>query len=246
MALWCRDCPVVTVPRGQTPKRVTLVMPYYENPSFLRYQQDGWRALEDDHVCEHVSVIVVDDGSPEPACLQTPLPFPVRLFRIETDIRWNWLAARNIGAHHADDGWLLLTDLDHVVPEETFRSLVFGRHDPAVVYAFSRYEHTGDPIAPHSASFFMTKKMFWKIGGYDERLAGFYGTDGLYRRRVAAIAPIHVLTESLMRYERIGDSSTTRYERKAAMDSGLKAKVASLPKHSPPKTLSFAYHEVTA
>ena len=83
-----------------------------------------------------------------------------------------------------------MTDIDHVLPASTAQALIYGQHDPKVVYAFSRIEHTGEKVNPHSASFLMTKKMFWKIGGYDEELSGHYGTDGDYRRRLATKAGI--------------------------------------------------------
>jgi hypothetical protein len=244
--LWCAHLPTVTVQRSGVAKPVTIVMPYYENPRFLQTQIDGW-ATWPAELRARITAIVVDDGSPTAAAepvIAASRPFPIRLFRIEVDRRWNWLAARNIGAHHAHDGWMVLTDIDHVIPEETMRSIVFGQHDPSVVYAFSRREHTGEVIAPHSASFLMTRAMFWKVGGYDEALSGHYGTDGDWRRRCAAVAPLQVLSDVLVRHEFVGDSSTTRYLRKQPEDSAVRAIVAARGKGWKPKTLSFTYHEV--
>lgn len=244
--LWCDGLPHVTVSHGTTPKRVTLVYPYYEAPKFFERQQENWLAYSQE-LFGHWSAVVVDDGSPvSPARLAYCNPH-VRVFRIERDVPWNWLAARNIGAHHAADGWLLLTDMDHVVPEETLRGLIYGQHDPGVVYAFSRMDATAGAIHPHSASFFMTRAMFWTIGGYDERLSGVYGTDGLYRKRLAATAPIQILSDVLVRYEYVADSSVTTYERKTeAMGAAKRAKLAAIRPGSTPRTLSFPYHEVTA
>ena len=64
--LWCRDLPVVTPPEGDRPTAVTVVLPYYENPSFLRRQAASWAAWPAE-VRAVVSMIVVDDGSPVPA-----------------------------------------------------------------------------------------------------------------------------------------------------------------------------------
>lgn len=245
--LWCKDLPFVEMPQGSAPKRVTFVIPYYCNPQFLR-RQLGWWSTYPWHVSAHLTFIVVDDGSPESpaeeAIVGHPIPRCFRLFRIEEDRRWNWLAARNIGAHHASEGWLLLTDIDHVVPATTAEALVYGQHDEAVVYAFSRREHTGEPATPHSASFLMTRQMFWTIGGYDETFSGYYGTDGQYRRRVAKRTKIEVLRDVLIRHEYQGDSSTTRYLRKQAEDAAVRRIAATLPKSHKPKTLSFPYHEV--
>lgn len=243
MALWCRDMPTVTAPMGDTPKAITLVVPYYENASFFAEQVRGWLQYPAD-LLRFLRVIVVDDGSPQPAKPRPDVPF-LRLFRIQQDVRWNWLAARNIGAHHAEPGWLLMTDMDHVLPVDTLRGLVFGQHDPSVIYAFSRREHTGEPIGPHSASFFLTRDLFWRIGGYDETLSGHYGTDGDWRRRMAKHAPIQVLTDELTRFEYVDDSSTQRYLRKQPEDAAVKRLVAARKPGWRPKTLSFAYAEVT-
>ena len=247
MALWCRDFPTVTVPQGAEAKPFTLILPYFENPQFLRTQV-GWWSTYPSNVSAHLKAIVVDDGSPvtpaQDVLDRRTDPFPVRIFRIEVDVRWNWLAARNIGAHHADDGWILLTDMDHVLPASTAEALIYGKHDPKVVYAFSRIEHTGEKVQPHSASFFMTKAMFWKIGGYDEVFAGKYGSDGQYRKRLSKTAKIEILQDRLIRHEYVGDSSTTTYLRKQPEDAEVSRIAASLPANHRPKVLSFPYHEV--
>jgi len=243
MALWCRYCTTTPLTVGGPPQRVTLVLPFYENHEFIQTQAVSWRAWAP-AVRDHLEVIVVDDGSPVPLVLDPPDGVRVRHFRIEVDYRWNWLAARNIGAHHAAGDWLLLTDMDHLVPSTTMHVAVFARLDPAVVYAFQRREHTGERIAPHSASFLMTKSLYWKIGGYDEALSGHYGTDGEYRRRLAQQAEIQILPVPLMRHEYVGDSSTTRYQRKQPEDAAVRRLVASRPPTWTPTVLSFPYHEV--
>lgn len=242
---WADKLPRVRIARGETPKRVTFIYPFYENAQFLQRHLKHWAAFPAE-LRKHLSAIIVDDGSPTPARFDVVAPFPIRLFRIDIDIKWNWLAARNIGAHHADEGWLLLTDMDHLIPATTASSMIYGRHDPACVYAFSRTEHTGQIIAPHSASFLMTREMFWKTGGYDEALSGHYGTDGEFRRRVARVAPIQVLTDDLVRYEYVTDSSTSRYPRKLPADAdAVRRLVEARSKDWTPKVLSFPYGEVS-
>lgn len=240
---WSADLPVVTVPQSAVPKPVTLVLPYYENPVFLK-QQLAWWGTYPAHLKEHFSVIVVDDGSPTPCTIVDP-PVAVRLFRIEVDVRWNWLAARNIGAKHAE-GWCVFTDMDHVIPANTLDSLVYGQHDARTIYGFSRVESTGDSLGPHPNSWFMTRSMFWNVGGYDETLSGHYGTDGSWRRRLAKTAPMQILADRLVRHEYVGDSSTTAYKRKQPVDAAVKRLDRSTKPGFQPKVLSFPYHEVPA
>jgi hypothetical protein len=167
----------------------------------------------------------------------------VRLFRIEVDVRWNWLAARNIGMKHAE-GWCVLTDMDHVIPESTLDALVYGQHDARTIYGFSRVESTGEKANPHPNSWFLTRSMFWNVGGYDETLSGHYGTDGSWRRRLAKAAPMAILADRLVRHEYSGDSSTTGYLRKQPIDAAVSRLDKSRDAGFSAKVLSFPYHEV--
>lgn len=245
--LWCAAFPTVRVPQGAEPKRVTLIYPYYRNPVFLGQHLAWWHTYPE-HLRQYLSAIIVDDGSPEPAynaLKNREWPFPIRLFRIGVDVRWNWLAARNIGFHHASEGWCMVTDMDHVIPQTTAESLVYGKHESSVIYGISRIEHDGTKIPPHPNSWFLTRQMFWKVGGYDETMSGHYGTDGDWRRRLAATAPLQILEDRLIRHEYQQDSSTTAYLRKQPQDAGVKRIVAARSKGWKPKTLSFPYHEVS-
>jgi hypothetical protein len=250
---WDAGLQRVSVRHGSTPKPVTLVLPYYGNPKFLGDQLRWWRELPAD-LRAHLRLIITDDGTPwslGPAAsvlVGAELPFPTRLFRISVDVPWNWLAARNIGAHHAEDGWLLLTDIDHVARQATLERLVYGEHLPEVVYGLSRIEHDGRPVHPHSASFFLTRDRFWQIGGYDERYSGYYGSDGCFRKRLRANAPLVILDDvRLERHEKRGDSGTTTYQRKLQADNEAIARITADIEASgePPRVLSFPYEEVT-
>lgn len=244
------DARLIKLEPGE-PKPVNLVWPYYENPQTLS-DQLGRLALLPHSIKAHLSVIVVDDGSPDhpaeaiarQALDQLELP-PLRLFRLAVDIRWNWLAARNVAMYHAPEGWSALTDIDHAWPSETLAGLVGDRHDPRCIYRFQRRElKSGAPLLPHPNSFFITKETFWKVGGYDEELSGFYGTDGDWRRRCAAAATILTLPDFLERNEHDRDSSTVRYLRKQPIDAGKKAIIRKRGKGWRPRVLSFPYAEV--
>jgi hypothetical protein len=208
---------------------LTLVLPYYENPGMLAEQLRAWASFPET-ISAHLDVIVVDDGSPtRPAALP---PAPVagvrsfRLLRTDIDIRWNWLFCRNLGVHLARTEWVLLTDMDHVLPAATADFILGVKLDPRKVYRFSRVDAPRPlpyaidecaPYKPHPNTWLMTRATFDQIGGYDERLSGCYGTDGEFRDRVhRAARSVELRPEVMVRYPReiIADASTVGFTRK--------------------------------
>jgi len=207
-------------------RSLTLVLPYFQNAGMLLEQQKMWSEYASD-LKAHFHAIVVDDGSPlEPA---EPYVSPTgiasfQLFRVGVNIRWNWLTCRNIGMAFARTDWVLLTDIDHALPEKTLDKLLTMPLEEDSVYRLGRvdaphqwpYALLDCPVREskrfHPNTWLMTRAMYDRIGGYDERLSGCYGTDGEFRDRVHANAravctlPSHVL----VRYSRevLPDAST--------------------------------------
>ena len=197
-----------STPGGVNSSELTIVLAYYDNPSMLEFQWQqiaGYsKALRD-----RIEVIIVDDASPITAALSVVRPKSLpkhRVYRIAKDIPWNQDAARNIGAHEASSPWLLLTDIDHVVPEETLRGLLDLDKDPTVFYTLGRTKFFGDGVRePHPNSYVMTRGMYWAIGGHDEDYAGIYGKDYLFRKRVLKeTREVHL---SDLRLARVGTSN---------------------------------------
>lgn len=236
---------------------ITLVMAYYINPGMLKRHYDTLKELTP-KVREQVHVVVVDDGSPQGVAF--PPPFELRdmsiqIYRIDVDIRWNQDAARNIGVAHAETNWVLLTDIDHMVRPRTWKFLTSQAElDTGIVYKFRRVSEPELQLyKPHPNSWLMTKKVFDEAGGYDERFAGLYGTDGDFRDRVVPLArEVVMLKESIIRVPRqvTPDASTTTYLRKQPEDvvglRTVRAKIAQLKEAGEYKPLnrSFPYHRV--
>lgn len=235
----------------------TLILPYYENPGQLERQL---RRICDlgKGVAENVHLIVCDDGSPNVRAAPVAADFKFKmkalasfqLFRIDVDVRWNWLACRNIGAHYALSEWLLMTDIDHELPVQTARRIIEKKLRAENVYRFRRRDAPNlTPYKEHPNSWLMSKAMFRTVGGYDERFSGFYGTDGEFRDRVRAnAARIVMLEEFLIRVPRevVPDASTVTYGRKEKQDgegvARIRAKIAK--EGGKPTRLTFPYHKV--
>ena len=163
-----------------------MVFAYYENPSMLELQ---WREIASypAEIRAELEVIVVDDGSPKLPAVDVPRPSglpALSIFRVNKDIRWNQDAARNIGAHEARAPWLLLTDIDHVVPASSLVAILEAGRSEQSFYTLGRIKfYGGEARESHPNSYLMTKKLYWDIGGHDEDYAGVYGKDFLFRKR---------------------------------------------------------------
>lgn len=236
----------------------TLVVPYYDNPKMFREQQRRWRALDPD-VREALHVVVVDDGSPDapaqPAIDPETAPAlaSFRVYRTLVDVRWNWLFCRNLGGEVATTDWLLMTDIDHVIPNVTWRALMREKLDPLVAYRLSRVVAPScEPTTPHPNTWVMTRHMFiHRVGGYDELFSGMYGSDGEFHGRVALWAREIVMRSEVAELyppEVIADASTTRYGRKEPQDREAKLALRSHKLHLgasyQPKRLTFPWQQV--
>lgn len=206
-------------PQESTSPAVALVFAYYENPGMLEFQWEQM-AKYPEEIKAAIEVIVVDDASQRHPAHEVvrPSELPsVSIFRIDQDVRWNQDAARNIGAHEARSPWLLLTDIDHVVPANSLRALIGVARDEKNIYSLGRTKFFGThPQEPHPNSYLMTKNMYWSIGGHDEDFAGLYGKDFLFRKRAMKIArEVHLPDVVLARVgtTAIKDAGTTTIAR---------------------------------
>jgi len=230
---------------------LTLIHPYYENPGMLREQQRMWASYPDD-LKARLSVIVVDDGSPlDPAVrhLAETGVSSFTLYRTLVDVRWNWIFCRNLAMAQMQTAWALMTDIDHVLPADTLRCLLERDLDPATAYTLSRVDapdRRPNP-KPHPNTWLMTRTVFERAGGYDERFSGYYGTDGEFRRRVAKVAPIVLLPEVLIRYPKtvLADAETSRYGRKERQDAVNVPKILLARKDRAPLRVTFPWERVT-
>lgn len=194
---------------------VTVVVPFYRQPSMLAEQLKSWEAAPDGY-----NFFVIDDGSPEPARdvieahATESVRKKLRLYRIMKDIQWNRAGARNLGAKEAETPWIVHIDIDHVIPPESLRPLLNFAPCPTKWYRFPRWRVGAadetrrkdrlDPsekfgrIHEHGDSFLITRELYWKAGGYDERFSGCLG-GGQYwvEHHLRPLAPVELLPEEI-------------------------------------------------
>lgn len=160
--------------------KLSVIIPYYEAPRMLQIHMDH---LEHRGIPDDVEYLFVDDGSQEHPITE-PLPHG-RTFRIKQNIAWNVAGSKNLGAHEANGLWLLLTDIDRIIPQEVFDVPVNPHH----YYQFRDHMWWGAPrnkVAPGTT--LVRKDRFWEAGGHDESDVGYYGgTDRLLRKRMGRV-----------------------------------------------------------
>lgn len=209
-------------------RRLTIVMAYYENPTMLAAQITSLDEMPPE-IQGMLRLIVVDDCSPLfPARIAGAHAFGRDVYRLKVDVPWNQDACRNLGARMAATDWMLLTDMDHVPSRELLTYLLCERLDEGNFYRFGRVTAPKmDAYKPHPNSYAMTKALYWKAGGYDERRAGVYGTDGNFRRALDRISSEVFVRAPLIRFPRevIPDASTTQFERQSKSNEELKRKI---------------------
>jgi glycosyltransferase involved in cell wall biosynthesis len=232
---------------------LSLIFPYYDNPKMLAYQLEYYAQLPD-QVASKVEIVLVDDASSQyPAADLVPQKYPMRLsvFRIDKDKPWNQDAARNIGAYEATGEFLLLTDIDHVVPVDTLENLLMMEDRDSVITLARKAHFSEKVVHSHVNSYVMTRKAFWEIGGYDEDFWGIYGSDWIYRRQVQKRFPIVLrddLRLELVTQGSIVDAKNKKFSRKPSFFARVRGRVLRLLKllHlvPSPRTMTNPYRRV--
>lgn len=152
-------------------------------------------------------VIFMDDGSHPP--LQA-LSGAVKIVPTHDTRPWTWAVARNSGAKIAQGEYLLMTDIDYIIPREALDSALAFTGDKMrfkrefaildedgiisqdqrtlIKYGLSleRLSTRGFKLPPHPNNFVMRKDLFWDLGGYlEDRVGQPYPQreDGEFKRR---------------------------------------------------------------
>lgn len=189
---------------------VTLCVPFYRQPKMLARQIEEWNKYDGS-----LRIVLVDDGSPEPA-----LPIVKKLaskatrgvlevYRTDVDIPWAREFARNLASKMATTPWLLHCDIDHVLPAESLRMLRGIPLPPGKWFRFrririgkadeTRKKDVIDPkcergeIHPHIDSYLIRGKHYWKAGGYSEKFVGVLGGGNEFLRRLQALYPVDMV-----------------------------------------------------
>lgn len=160
---------------------LSCIVPVYEiapRASPLRELLDAYASFPR-QVTERIQFVVVDDGSPAPIEIPDGLGLDILHARILEDIPWNNPGAKNLGVVLARWDTVLLTDVDHIVPPETFAGLLLKDLRPDGAFIFTRFER-GVEITAHAGTVVISRARFLQSCGFDEDFCGHYGLDDVH------------------------------------------------------------------
>lgn len=156
---------------------ITIVAAHYNQPRMMAEWWANLRAYEDD-VCEHVSLIMCDDGSKEyPLVIPDDIrrTFDVRHYRALEDKPWNEMGCRNLCMQRAK-GWCFMTDPDYLLVNSEMKKLLNRELERKHYYHLNSRLSTDHQklTRPENIAVVHTED-FWAAGGYDELFSGGYG-----------------------------------------------------------------------
>lgn len=199
-------------------KQITFIYPYFENGPMLKVHLNEWEKYRNK---DHWKIIIVDDCSKRQPAIDfiRDIGIELELYKINTDIPWNQDGARNLGMTYAG-GWCLMCDMDHLLPADGADRLIHkGRWKPTKHYTFKRRDYTDTRISKIPPNIMLLHNdLFWKVGGYDERFCGYYGSDANFISRLQFRSGVgKVLKDidlTMYRADELEGATTTDYGRK--------------------------------
>jgi glycosyltransferase involved in cell wall biosynthesis len=168
--------------------RLSIIVPVLNSHEIVRRQELYFSKMD----LDNVEIIYVDDGSDPPITVNGI----IRLIRTNDFRPWTWALARNRGAEQSQGEYLLMTDLDYIIPESAIKDALnfngdymgfrrqFGvldengyfTQDPEILMQYGlsaeRIAERGFNLPPHPNNFVIRKDLFFEMGCYREDRVG--------------------------------------------------------------------------
>ena len=184
--------------------KLSIIVPVLNSHEIVRRSLLHYRKM---NLPDDVEIIYVDDGSDPPTTGECK---GLTIYQTNDKRDWTWALARNFGAKKAKGEYLLMCDLDYIIPKKAIEyALEFTGDKLRFKREFGILDETGDftqdiptllkwgllperiperglQMPPHPNNFCMRKDLYWEMGGYREDRVGWpypQGEDAWFKRK---------------------------------------------------------------
>lgn len=182
--------------------QITLGTTYYNNPeNLIQYIN---------HHIDYVDhIIVVDDGSTDPASKYLQKDSKISLYRVLKDYGFNSHGCRNLIMRQTTTDWNILMDVDRLFidPQFAIELIKKKKLNKNTLYLFEMIVKHADSIHESVNDFMVHKEHFWSVGGYDEELIGIRNGDRHFRMQLENFGNERVITGVQARFTRSPSTS---------------------------------------
>lgn len=161
-------------------KKITINLSYYNQTETLKTHIKEW-ASWDEEIRNQFHFCIVDDCSKIKATdVLSDVDLSnlnISIYRVKKDLVCNIAGVRNLSAQKCDTKWMVILDMDTLVPYDVAKSmiqLVDNTNKDGVCFKFNRII-PGGRKKPHPAVCLLRKNDYWNVGGCEEDLVGNYG-----------------------------------------------------------------------
>ena len=172
-------------------KELSIICAFYEHYKWLHFMMKWFASYPLDLKAE---IIIIDDGSSrsildEIKDAKLPVSPLVSIYRIKQNIPWNSGGAYNLGTTVAKTDWILKVDFDHFFSASQIKKIIALPKRRSEFYKFQRRNYFKDKaIKIGYGLHLVSKRVFWKAGGYDEDFSGHIGCSAFYIDHLKKIA----------------------------------------------------------
>ena len=200
-------------------KKITVNLSFYNQDKILKEHVIGWKSWPKE-ILKYYSFCIIDDCSKNSAInvlrninLST---IDLSIYRVKKDLFCNIAGVRNLSAKMCKTEWMMMLDMDTLIPLRLSTSLIELCKNPAGnCFKFKR-RVPRNPFHKknnqyHPAVCLLRVADYWNVGGCDEDLVGNYGqTDPIFWYRAEGKLKVNFQKKMYLDYLPGGEAKIIR------------------------------------